>query len=61
MRSVNSKTDYVIELMIPFEENIDRENQNKPEKYEDFQYANIFPYEIRCRSFVANSTCHQQK
>ena len=62
--SVEAKKAFVIELTIPFEENFDRANKRKLEKYEDLQelcvtnswITNVFPIKIGCRSFIDNST-----
>ena len=59
--SVKAKKVFVIELMVPFEENFDWEQL---EKYEDRQeqcirnrwITNVFPIEVGCRGFIANST-----
>ena len=50
--------------MVPFEENFDWAHQCKLEKYGDLQeqcvrngwIANVFPIEVGCRGFIANST-----
>ena len=62
--SVKAKKVFVIELTVPFEENFDWAHQCKLEKYEDLreQYVrngwitNVFPIEVGCRGFIANST-----
>ena len=59
--SVKSKKVFVIELTVPYEENFDWAHQHK---YEDLQeqcvrdgwIMNVFPIEVRCRGFIANST-----
>ena len=61
---VKAKKVFVIELTVPFEENFNWAHQCKLEKYEDLQeqcvrngwITNIFPIEIGCRGFIANST-----
>ena len=55
---------FVIELTVPFEENFDWAYQRKLENYEDLReqcvrngwITNVFPIEVGCRSFIANST-----
>ena len=62
--SVKAKKVFVIELTVPYEENFDWAHQRKLEKYEDLReqcvrngrITNIFPIEVRCRGFIANST-----
>ena len=62
--SVKLKKVFVIESMIPFEENFDWAYQRKLEKYEDLReqcvrngwITNVFPFEVGCRGFIANST-----
>ena len=62
--SVKAKKVFVIELTAPFEENFDWAHQRKLEKYEDLReqcvrngwITNVFPIEVRCRGFIANST-----
>ena len=62
--SVKAKKGFVIELTVPFEENFDWAHQRKLEKYENLReqcvrngwITNIFPIEVRCRGFIANST-----
>ena len=59
-----SKKVFVIELTVPYEENFDWADQRKLEKYEDLRkkcvgngcITNVFPIEVGCRSFIANST-----
>ena len=49
---------------VPFEENFDWALQRKLEKYEELReqcvrngwITNVFPIEVRCRSFIANPT-----
>ena len=61
--SVKAKKVFVIELTVPFEENFDWAHQRKLEKYEDLReqcvingwLTNIFPIEVGCRGFIANS------
>ena len=55
---------FVIELKVPYEENFDWAHQRKLEKYEDLReqcvrngwITNVFPIEVGCRGFIANST-----
>ena len=55
---------FVFELTVPFEENFDWAHQRKSEKYEDLReqcvrngrITNVFPIEVGCRVFIANST-----
>ena len=62
--SVKAKKVFVIELTAPFEENFDWAYQRKLEKYEDLRehcvrngwITNVFPIEVGCRGFIANST-----
>ena len=62
--SVKAKQVFVIELTVPYEENFDWAHQYKLEKYEDLQeqcvrngwITNVFPIEVGCRGFIANST-----
>ena len=62
--SVKAKKVFVIELMVPFEENFDWAHQRKLGKYEDLQeqcirngsITNVFPIKVGCRGFIANST-----
>ena len=50
--------------MVPFEENFEWAHLRKLEKYEDLReqcvrngwITNVFPIEVRCRGFIANST-----
>ena len=59
-----TKKVFVIELMVPYEENFDWAHQRKLEKYEDLQeqcvrngwITNEFPIKVGCRGFIANST-----
>ena len=58
------KKDFVIELTVPYEENFDWIHQRNLEKYEDLReqcvrngwITNVFPIEVGCRGFIANST-----
>ena len=60
---LNKKKVFVIELIVPFEENFDWVHQCKLEKYEDLgkQYVrngkitNVFPIKVGCRGFITNS------
>ena len=62
--SVTQRKIYIIELTVPFEENFDWAHQRKLEKYEDLREictrngwtTTIFPVEVGCRGFIANST-----
>ena len=62
--SVKAKKVFVIELTVPYEENFVWAHQRKLEKYEDLQEqcvrngwtTNVFPIEVGCRGFIANST-----
>ena len=62
--SIKEKKVLVIELTVPFEENFNRAHQCKLEKYEDLReqcirngwITNVFPIEVGCRGFIANST-----
>ena len=62
--SVKAKKVFVIELTVHFEENSDWAHQLKLEKYEDLReqcvrngwITNVFPIEVGCRGFIANST-----
>ena len=62
--SVKAKKIFVIELTVSFEENFDWAHQHKLEKYEDLReqcvrngwITNVFPIEVGCRGFIANST-----
>ena len=55
---------FVIDLTVPFEGKFDRAHQRKLQKYEDLQeqfvrngwITNVFPIELGCRGFIANST-----
>ena len=61
---LKQKKVFGIELTVPFEENFDCAHQPKLEKYEDLQeqcvrngwITNVFPIEVGCRGFIANST-----
>ena len=62
--SVKTKNVFVIELTVPYEENFDWAHQHKLKKYEDMReqfvrngwITNVFPIEVGCRGFIANST-----
>jgi len=62
--SVNQKKVFIVELTVPFEENLDWAHQRKLEKYEDLReqcvrngwITNVFPIEVGCRGFITNST-----
>ena len=62
--SVKAKKVFIIELTVPNEENFDWAHQRKLEKYEDLReqcvrngwITNVFPIEVGCRGFIANST-----
>ena len=62
--SVKAKIVFVIELTVPCEENFNWAHQPKLEKYEDLReqcvrngwITNVFPIEVGCRDFIANST-----
>ena len=62
--SVKAKKIFVIELTVPYEKNFDWAHQRKLEKYEDLREpcarngwkTNVFPIEVGCRGFIANST-----
>ena len=62
--TVKAKKVFVIELMVLFEENFDWPHQRKMEKFEDLReecvrndwITNVFPIEVGCRGFIANST-----
>ena len=62
--SVKAKKVFVIELTVPYEENFNWTHQRKLEKYEDLReqcvrngrITNVFPIEVGCRGFIANST-----
>ena len=62
--SVKAKKVFVIKLTVPFEESFDWAHQCNLEKYEDLQeqcvrngrITNVFPIQVRCRGFIANST-----
>ena len=62
--SVQVKKGFVIELTVSFEENFDWAHQHKLEKYKDLReqcvrncwITNVFPIEVGCRGFIANST-----
>jgi hypothetical protein len=62
--SVTQRKVFVVELTVPFEENFDWAHQRKLEKYEDLREqctrngwtATVFPVEVGCRGFIANST-----
>ena len=62
--SIKAKKVFIIELMVPFEENFDWAHQCKWEKYEDLReqcvrnrwITNVFPIEVGCRGFFVNST-----
>ena len=62
--SAKAKEVFVIELTVPLEDNFDWAHQRKLEKYEDLReeciingwITNVFPIEVGCRGFIANST-----
>ena len=62
--SVKAKKNFVFELTVPFEKNFDWAHQGKLEKYEYLRkqcarngwVTNIFPIEVGCWGFIANST-----
>ena len=62
--SIKAKKVFVIELTVPCEENFDWVHQRKLEKYKDLRekcirngwITNVFPIEVGCRGFIANST-----
>ena len=62
--SIKAKNVFVIELMVPFEENFDWAHQRKLEKYEDLReqcvtngwITNVFSIEVGCRGFIADTT-----
>ena len=62
--SVKAKKDFITELAVLFEENFDWAHKRKLEKYDDLQeqyvrngwITNVFPIEVGCRGFIANST-----
>ena len=62
--SIKAKKVFVIKLTVPYEENFDWAHQRKLEKYDDLReqcvrngwITNVFPIEVGCRGFIANST-----
>ena len=62
--SVKAKKVFVIELTVSYEEKFHWAHQRKVEKYKDLRekcvrngwITNVFPIEVRCRDFIANST-----
>ena len=63
--SIKAKKVFVIELTVPYEENLNWAHQHKLEKYEDLReqcvrndwIMNVFPIKVGCRGFIANSYC----